>query len=96
MGKGVTTFQASWKTRYPWVSKSNDPQKAFCLWCERDFKISNQGQAALKSHAESKTHTNEVSSRTGQRRLSTTEDKKVEVSKAGELQPILGTSNMID
>ena len=52
----LTSFQDDWITKFDWLKKVTNPQKAYCVVCTRTFDIGNGGFSALTSHEKGKTH----------------------------------------
>lgn len=57
--KKKTFFQRIWLDTYGWLQE--DPASkhdAWCKWCNKSFNLSNMGERALISHAQSNKHSN--------------------------------------
>ena len=39
----LTSFQDDWITKFDWLKKVTNPQKAYCVVCTRTFDIGNAG-----------------------------------------------------
>ena len=38
------------------MRKTEEPGKAYCIWCNQDIKYGSRGKAALTDHAKTSTH----------------------------------------
>lgn len=57
MAPRKTSFNTSWKKKYPWIdSVSGDQFRAFCKICNKSFSVSGKGEGSIKEHADTNKH----------------------------------------
>lgn len=50
-------YSAVHKNEFPWSKKDERCTKsAYCIWCEKSFRIDSMGRSAFVSHADGKKH----------------------------------------
>ncbi|XP_058409245.1 uncharacterized protein LOC131412973 [Diceros bicornis minor] len=65
--KRLCYFNVRWKDIYSWIREVNNPNRAYCTICRKEFGVGHGGEGDVKAHMETESH------KSGMRQASTLE-----------------------